>query len=198
MYELVLQHRYRNQRYRLVLRFPRRGYYLRTHFETGKTIYQILFEHLVEKKIVSAGALARKYKKVNPVISPGIFMQAIKRIETSLKTAQDPRLKAMKFVRPKIGHGSPPINRRSPNANYTARQREIIDEATKMMYQKFKHPTRAMIRIGCMQMLKKEGLAENVAISNRTIIKCRKRLGLPTSPASMARRGKANNLIRRI
>lgn len=80
----------RHKGYPLKLVFRADTYYTRTVFEPGETMYQILFEHLIDGKIVSCRGIARHYEKVNPDINPGAIQQMLARIEAAAKSPKTP------------------------------------------------------------------------------------------------------------
>ncbi len=168
--------------YSLDLPYKHIHYYLTQEFEPGKTLYQILFEHLVKGKTVSAGEIARKYKEINYSLDPGAVFMLIRRIEAALKNSPDKRLRKMEFVRPPRGGASPVISRKSQKARYTLAQRAVIDTTVKGLCSNGKKPTQREIKTVCMKALQEKGLAGNVKLNPAMISHTKKRLGLPLNP----------------
>ncbi len=178
MHSLTL--RYKGFSLKLV--FKANTYYTKTPFEPGKTLYQTLFEHLIDGKTVSCHGLAKHYKKVNSYINPGAISQLLKRIEAAVKKSPNRKLRKKHFKRPQIGGASPVLSRKSPISRFTPAQREIFEKTIGLLHKQGKRPRYKEIRRACLNSLQKKGLAGNVILSDLAIWRAKKRLGLPIRP----------------
>ena len=160
----VLTLRYKG--YSLQLRFELNSYYMRTPFEPGKTLYQLLFEHLIDGKPVSCRGIARKYKAVNDSITANSIKKIMGRIESALKSSCDKRLRKKRFVTLPRGGASPVLERKSSESRFTEVQRAIIDKAVTALRSKGKKPTPKEIRAACLRVLREKGLNGNVVFSH--------------------------------
>ncbi len=162
------------------LYFKNKSYYSKTEFEPGKTLYQILFEHLVDGRVVSQKALARKYSSVNPFIGGGALARAISKVELSLAKSPNAILKKKKFLKLSQGGANPVISRKKAMSKFTHSQKAVITAGFKRIFRSGRNPSNALVRKYCLKELAKKGLVENVILSMRTISKQRKKLGLLT------------------
>jgi len=172
--------------YSLTLVFRQKSYYAGMPFELGKTIfcpdktlYQILFEHLIDKKTVSLGGFVAKYKEINPEITIGSIALLMKKIEAAVKQSKNPNLRKMRFKRMPHGGANPVLSRTSASSRFTPTQRKTLEETIKEMHKLGKKPSYERIRDACLQALHERYLSENVVLSNLAIWKLKKRLGLP-------------------
>ena len=155
----------------LRLVFSKNSYYTRQKFKPGKTLYQILFEHLVDGKPVSMMDLARKYKKVNLFIGSFTVGQLMKVIETALKKSKDKRLREMRFTKlHRIGK------------SFTPKQRKIIESIMRKMHSGGKMPSNNVVRDACLNALRQRNLAGNIIFGSNTVRKFKQRFGLPLRP----------------
>ena len=178
----------RHKGYSLKLVFRADTYYTETAFEPRKTLYQILFERLVDGKTVSLRGLARHYKKVNPDINPGAIRQMLGRIEEAAKKSKNSKLRKTRFKRLPIGGASTVISRKNPSSRFTPAQREVIEGTINGLYKLGKLPRYADIRVTCLVALRKKGLGGNVVLSDLAILRAKKRIGLPIRKRQPARR----------
>ena len=167
----------------LKLVFQRSTYYSTTEFEPGKTLYQVLFEHLMDGRTVSLGGLVRQYKKVNSDIRPRVIADLVQRIELAVELSKDRLLNRKSFRKLKQGGANPVFSRRNINSRFTPAQRDLIDQTIKLMHGEGK-PKYAEIRIACLVALRKAKLGGNLAISNLALLRAKKRLGLPIQKRS--------------
>jgi hypothetical protein len=86
------------------------GKYTTNGVEPGKTMYQILFEHLVDKKPISYTEIAEHYKGANPLLRGPVIEFVVKKIKAAAKKSPDARLKRMAFVINKSRCGMVPSN----------------------------------------------------------------------------------------
>lgn len=92
----------------------------------GKTIYQILFEHLLRGRIVSAKGLARACTKRGVELSSEGVRNMMKRIEIAAANSSHPNVSAMRFNRHGRGGSLAVFNRFSSRSRFTLQQRELI------------------------------------------------------------------------
>ena len=175
MPELILSYK----GYSLTLSFPTKNYYMTKEFEPGKTLYQILFEHLIDGKAISLRGLAKQYKKVNLDISPMAIRWVMGKINYALKASPDKRLRKKCFIMLPSGGAGAVLLRKSHRARYTLKQRAIIEETLRKLHKQGRKPTIAKIRAACLNALHKEGLAKNIMLHKSAIRDYKKRLGLP-------------------
>jgi hypothetical protein len=109
--------------YNLRLVLPYNSYYATQEFEPGKTMYQILFEHLIDGTTVSQGGLVRRYKWVNIFIRRTAIKWMMGKIEAALKTSKDRRLREMRFVTLPSGGVTPVLSRKTSRPRSTVMQR---------------------------------------------------------------------------
>lgn len=162
-------------------------FYKTKEVEPGKTLYQILFEHLIDGKTVSCKGLAREYKNVNASITARSIINVMKKIEAAVGGSQNSRLKEKHFKTLSRGGASNVLSRQSVNSRYTSRQREIIKETIKEKTKQGATPSYKRMRTDCLRALGEKGLAENVTLSNLTIWKIKKGLGRPVRPGPLRR-----------
>lgn len=162
------------------------SFYARTEVEPGKTIYQILFEHLVDRKTISLSGLCRRYKEANEFISSGSLVYALRKIEAAKKVSSNPKIKLMVFKRLKRGEGNPVSARYSKMGRFSQEQKEIVMKAIELLHSRVKEPGNERLRQECLRALAKHGLAANVVLGDSTIIRYKRKLGIP--PLSPKRR----------
>jgi len=162
----------------LRLEFKTNSYYVRTEFEPGKTLYQILFEHLVDKRAVSVKGLARKYRNVNPFLRDWPIACMMQRIEAALGECPNEGLKRMRFVKLPRGGANPVIKRQRPTSRFTEEQRRVIERTIGILHLRGRKPSYEEIRAACLTVLARKGLQENVSLMSCTIARFKRRLGL--------------------
>jgi len=175
MYSTTLKHK----GYTLKISFRTTQYYARTEFENGKTLYQILFEHLIDGRAVSLKGLVRKYESKNPDITTRAIAYMVEKIEDSVKGSPNKRLRGKKFKKLTRGGANPVLSRQNINSRLAPGQREILEQVIKSMSKRKKAPPYKQIRAAALRRLEAAGLAKNLALSDLTILRAKKRLGLP-------------------
>lgn len=140
-------------------------FYSVKEFEPGKTLYHVLFEHLVDGVPVSQKGLARKYADKNEFLRDKVISKIMERIESAAKNSNDQELGKKHFVRLPAGGASPVLSRKSMDSRFTQQQNEIIKKTIQRLYCTGKIPSPKRIRIACLAALKKKDLAESVALS---------------------------------
>lgn len=168
----------RHKGYSLQLRFEVKSYYMRTPFEPGKTLYQIIFEHLIDGKTVSLRGLARKYAKVNLDIRGAAIKRMMKTIEIAAKKSSDARLRKKRFVTLPRGGASPVLERKSSESRFTEAQREVIMRTGNALRKQGRKPTLKEFRYACINALNRAGLGGNVVFSFLAAKRHAKRGGL--------------------
>ncbi len=168
--------------YSLRLVFPYNSYYANQKFESDKTLYQILFEHLIDRKAVLPFELAERYKKVNPLIRGCAIILLMRRIEAALGTAKDKRLREMHFIKKEKGLAALQRQKQKAYVRYNKARMKIINATIQELYGKGGIPANRVIRDACLQALRKAGLAEKVILPPRTLHIFIKRLNLPLRP----------------
>jgi hypothetical protein len=109
------------------------GYYARTPLYAGKTLYQMLFEELVDSKGTTPRQIMALCKRNAPYLDESNVKRIKRIIETAAAQSTNIRVSNLRFIRfPRGGHG-PSINRTSPIARYTAEEREIIHRVLNSM-----------------------------------------------------------------
>ncbi len=164
--------------YSLQLSFELNSYYMRTPFEHGKTLYQLLFEHLIDGKTVSSKGIARHYKPVNDSITGGSVSKIMERIESALKASRDKRLRKKRFVTLPRGGASPVLERKSSESRFTEAQREVIMRTGNAFRKQGRKLTLKEFRYACINALNRKGLDDNVVFSHLAAKRYAKRGGL--------------------
>ncbi|MDP2974279.1 MAG: hypothetical protein Q8N60_04465 [Candidatus Diapherotrites archaeon] len=132
--------------YNLQLVFPYNSYYATKEFEPGKTIYQILFERLIDGNVVSPFGLAKRYKKVNPLIGGKVIISLMRRIEAALRTAKDERLREMRFTKKEKGLAALQMREQRAYVRYNKARMEIINAAIRELYGQGGIPANRVVR----------------------------------------------------
>lgn len=156
--------------YSLKLEFLVNTYLIETEIVKGKTLYQKLFEYLIDGKIVSAKGFARVIKRHDPTnpVSFTSIMNSMSRIEAALKKSHNPGLKKMVFLKQGQGGYNPVINRENSKSRLTPAQLRILDNATE---EKMSQGGCYMsnLREYCLAALTNKNLGENVVLTFGTL-----------------------------
>lgn len=165
--------------YSLPMDFQRNSYYTSTELEPGKTIYQILFEHLIDKKTVFMRRLARKYAGVCPFINAAAIRWCLKNIEAALKKSPDKRLNEMRFIKAPHGGATDVMVRRSSRSRFTPPQKALFLGQIKKMHSRGRNPPFEKIRHDFLETLQRKNLDANVVVGFNTIKRAMRSLRLP-------------------
>jgi len=128
--------------------------YTRLEVEPRKTIYQVLFEHIIDKRPIIKRQLSAKYKKVNPIINAGSIKNALNRLESSISKSTNKRINSLKPII--VGSGGARI-RKTPSGigKLMPEQQRIVRQTIKYMTSRGKQPSLAMVQAVCLRELKK-------------------------------------------
>lgn len=179
------------------LRFSLEGanynYYCTKEFEPKKTIYQLLFERLIDKKLVEPSRLVEEYapKIGNYGFSAQNVRNFVKRIESALKTSPDKRLRSMSFVRLSQGGASSVFDRSHRKARYTEEQRKVMRGVIKRYTSR---PKFEKVRKDLISALKEHELHAHVSPSPGFVRGLLRETGIP--PAGNVRKVAARKLPR--
>lgn len=154
--------------YALNLEFVKKGYYCTKEFEPGKTIYQILFEHLIDKKLVEPGKIVKKYAGTikNYGFSSNTINHFVTMIQNASKKSPNKLLQSMRFVRVSHGGAHPVVNRISPKSRYSRQQSEIMSRVTEEFLRSGKPINIAEIKAAYFAALESASLHTNVKLTD--------------------------------
>ncbi|MCX6799307.1 MAG: hypothetical protein NTW59_04410 [Candidatus Diapherotrites archaeon] len=165
---LVLQLEYKGHSLQLRLSS---GYYAKALFRfKGKarpiTLYQRLFEALVDGEAVSVIQFARECQRINPSANDGAVDNVMRRIRGAIAKSGGPKLNALSFNRMPAGgsHGSAamPIRAISPE------QRRILLEAKRQVFLQGDRSPQALAK-ACNRALALAGCDEGVILTSKTV-----------------------------
>ncbi len=163
----ILNLRYKG--FELQIELPTRSYYAVTKVKGRKTLYHLLFEHLIDGKVVNAKEFARRFKKVAPTISGSAVNYIMRKIEGAVKKSPNPKLRAIKFQRERRGGAHPAVTRLAAGARFTAEQNKIIGRVISGIVKNDRPCTWIYIRNKCLTELEKKGLATDMVLARTTI-----------------------------
>ena len=144
------------------------GKYTTKGFKPGKTMYQILFEHLVDKKPVSYTEIAEHYKRANLFLRGPAIKSMVKKIKAAAKKSPDRRLRRMAFIINESRGGAVPSH-----------VMPVIKKMMRDLHRGGRRPTYTQIRVAGVNKLTEVDPNMGIGFSNSMIRRLKRKLGLP-------------------
>jgi len=161
--------------FELELEFERNWYTTNLEVERGKTIYQILFELLIDGRMVNQKYLAKVLQSQNIQLSSTTIIKSMRIIEKALQNSRNSKLSSMRFRRKPHGGLQRVLDKKNPRGAYSVSQYRIIREAIYRMLterQLEKKPySIEELRDRCLSSLRQKGQEAGVNLGKPTLLK---------------------------
>ncbi|HIH07806.1 MAG TPA: hypothetical protein HA237_00380, partial [Candidatus Diapherotrites archaeon] len=145
----------------------------REEIARGKTLYQKLFEYLIDGRTVSYRGLAKVLARRGFNIEKGTIRFAVLRIEEALRKSSDPALRKTMFMKKEqFGRGSGrPVSRNSSKARFTAAQKTVIEDTIEKALREgtATRGSYSILMEQCLAALKRKGLGKEVALHESSV-----------------------------
>jgi len=173
MFFMAVKKLLRYKGHSIELEFKTNIFFAREEIARAKTLYQKLFEYLIDGRTVSYRGLAKVLARRGINIEKGTIRFAVLRIEEALKKSPDPVLQKMGFVKKEqFGRGSGrPVSRNSSKVRFTTAQKTVIEDTIEKALREgtATRGSYSILMEQCLAALKRKGLGKEVALHESSV-----------------------------
>jgi hypothetical protein len=151
------------------------GFYATKKIDGNKTLYNVVWEKIVNGKEVSASGLAAEYTHVNSFISSQAVVFCVKKIAWAIGQSNDPRVRELKILRAKPGQTRFAKDRVHPRQALGEDQKAVLDGVVRKLHANGIVSNKVICEKAMIE-LKKQKLHNMVVLSHKTLSRSKERV----------------------